>query len=448
MGAAALFGGTAALAEPLDKLNGEIVFALKNCGLEPPQYFEELEESDSCDICLVDHTEEKQMVPSIRSSITDRVVGVIDHHALAKSFHTKRPIFMDLRPWGSMSTIVGYLFVSHRRALPKNLATLLLQAILSDTLNLRSITTTDADRSMVALLQNYGGIGNQARLLIQSVGLYQDSPIDFLSKKQFQAKTNWVVALGPYEMVRGDQKDFACGPWKFGISVLEVTDTTQVLKCAKDILLELRLLKKEKALVSEGHMNRTMELDFAFLFVVNVVEQKSTLLIAGGRELALARAAFLDSEDIPGVTLQAAAPNIQAPGSTIKQEETAMLLPKGYVSRKAQFVPAFFQAIEDFEYETKGPMSESEQKDNQEIATSVQEKINISKSSGKRRPQRRQSSLRMSYRTNAMETVILREQQCDEELVKVNDEKTKERNGNLYDSVGRVVRPYHKAEYS
>jgi len=442
MGAAALFGGTAALAEPLDKLNGEIVFALKNCGLEPPQYFEDLPDSDTCDICLVDHTEEKQMVPSIRSSITDRVVGVIDHHALAKSFYTKKPIYMKLMPWGSMSTIVGYLFVSHRRALPKPLAVLLLQAILSDTLNLRSVTTTNADRSMVALLHGYGGIGNAQ--LIQSTGLYQDEDIDFLSKKQFQAKTNWIVALGPYEMVRGDQKDFACGPWKFGISVLEVTDTSQVLKCAGDILLELRLLKKEKALVSDGKMDRTMELDFAFLFVVNVVEQSSILLICGGRELAVAKAAFLENEDLEEVTLQAAYPGIKAPGSTIQPEETAMLLPKGHVSRKAQFVPAFFKAIEDFEMEERGPMSETVSKDvDDEIAASVQEKVSISKGCN-RRPQRRQSSLRMSYRTNAMETVIFREQECDEELVRVNEEQTKERNGNLYDSVGRVFRPYPK----
>lgn len=449
MGAAALFGGTAALAEPLEKLNGEIVFALKNCGLEPPKFFDEFE--SDCPVCLVDHTEEKQMVASLRSTVMDRVVGVIDHHALAKSFQTKRPIYMDLRPWGSMSTIVGYLFVSHRRALPKPLAVLLLQAILSDTLNLRSVTATDADRSMVALLHNYGGIGKANINMMQSKGIYQDSQIDFLSKKQFQAKTNWVVALGPYEMTRGDQKDFACGSWKFGISVLEVTDTAQVLKCAGDILLELRLLKKEKALVDNGDgtnkMNRAMELDFAFLFVVNVFTQMSILLISGGRELALARAAFMDDEEINStgneVTLEAASPNIQSPGSTIQPNETAMVLPKGYVSRKAQFVPAFFKAIEDFEYEKKGPTSETHQKadDNTDIAEQVQEQVSISRTSSQR-PQRRRSSLRMSYHTNAMEAAILRDQIIDEELIKVNADDAKERNGNHYDSDGRVIRLY------
>ena len=355
IGAAELFGGTAAISEPLDTLNGEIVYALKNCGLVPPLQFDDLHDASkggtfpaSSKVCLVDHTEETQMVRSLRDTYPERVIGVIDHHALAKSFHTNRPIYMDLRPWGSMSTILGYLFVSFRRTLPKPIAVLLMQAILSDTLNLRSVTTTDADRSMVALLHGYAGIGNAT--CDDKDDEDKDSPIDYLAKKQFQAKTNWVVAMGPYEMVRGDQKDFSTGPWKFAIAVLEVTDTAQVLAVAPDILKELRLLKKEKALLEDTDddndddgmmlMDRTLELDFAFLFAVNIVTETSTLLICGGRELALAKAAFLENPncnttDDP-VTLHRACPNIVAPGSTIRPDETAMTLPKGYVSRKGK----------------------------------------------------------------------------------------------------------------
>lgn len=355
IGAAELFGGTAAISEPLDTLNGEIVYALKNCGLVPPLQFDDHHDASkggtfpaSSKVCLVDHTEETQMVRSLRDTYPERVIGVIDHHALAKSFHTNRPIYMDLRPWGSMSTILGYLFVSFRRTLPKPIAVLLMQAILSDTLNLRSVTTTDADRSMVALLHGYAGIGNAT--CDDTDDEDKDSPIDYLAKKQFQAKTNWVVAMGPYEMVRGDQKDFSTGPWKFAIAVLEVTDTAQVLAVAPDILKELRLLKKEKALLEDTDddndddgmmlMDRTLELDFAFLFAVNIVTETSTLLICGGRELALAKAAFLENPncnttDDP-VTLHRACPNIVAPGSTIRPDETAMTLPKGYVSRKGK----------------------------------------------------------------------------------------------------------------
>mmetsp|Transcript_48870 Transcript_48870/g.72592 ORF Transcript_48870/g.72592 Transcript_48870/m.72592 type:complete len:542 (-) Transcript_48870:445-2070(-) len=446
IGAAVLFGGTAAISEPAEKLNGEVLFALKNCGIPTPPQFDTLPNSDTCDVFLVDHTEEKQMVPSIRESATrsTRIVGVIDHHALAASFQTSKPIFMDLRPWGSMCTILGYLFIVHRRHLPKNVAVLLLQAILSDTLNLRSVTTREADRSMVAVLSTYGGINTgkveHEEIDEDAVAVYKETEIDLLAKRQFQAKTDWIVKLGAYEMVRGDQKDFTCGPWKFGIAVLEVTDTTAVMAMSEEILLELRLLKKEK-----GAGIRSKELDFAFLFVVNVVEQTSTLLIAGGRELTLAKAAFLENESIneggTSVELLRANDRVVAPGSTIEPEETAMSLPKGYVSRKAQFVPAFFAAIEnDFEYESKVPMSlyqqeEDEKHDDQTEILVIELKEPKQSSVSQAKRGRRSSVLNASK-----SSLVTKEVHFDDDLVKENEQVYEKKDGNLYDSWGMVRR--------
>merc|ERR1719446_2003169 len=137
-------------------------------------------------------------------------------------------------------------------------------------------------------------------------------------------------------MVRGDQKDFGCCGWEFGIAVLEVTDTAPVLAVANELLLELRILKVEKGDDGSGH-NRRAELDFSLLFVVDVTKQESVLLVAGGRELALAKAAF------PEGKLTEAREGIIAPGETIDAEETLMMV-GGLVSRKAQFAPAVFEA--------------------------------------------------------------------------------------------------------
>ena len=480
IGAAALFGGTPAISEPADTLNGEIVFALKNSGIETPALFDTIENSAKCDVVLVDHTEEKQMVPSIRESASrgSRIVGVLDHHALAKTFYTSKPTFMDLRPWGSVSTIITVLFIRHKRALPKPLATLMLQAILSDTLNLRSVTTTEVDRGIVALLAEYSGISIQqgsadVRSPAQAEqGSYQETELDLLAKRQFQAKTEWIVALGAYEMVRGDQKDFSCGPWTFGISVLEVTDTSKVLSVAYEILLELRLLKKEKGLIErdlsaadkepvdhgDGEnsaalplaytLNRKRELDFAFLFVVNVVEQKSILLIPGGRELALAQAAFPGGEDgLAGssdVRLTEAYPGIVAPGSTIRPEQTAMILPDGYVSRKAQFVPAFFRAIEDnFTYAAKGPVSltESDQRTYTDADTS---NVLAAIAQGKRsKSQHNPSAPEASDNTLLSDSVIAgKEREEEREFFEREQLYASSRDQNLYDEQGLVERTY------
>lgn len=347
IGGAYLFGGIATRAER--ELNGEITYALKFAGLEVPPYFDDVpgavtpdSSGDLLRVCLVDHNEEKQMCDALRKDPerNKRICGLIDHHALSENFSSEKPLFLDIRPWGSMSTIVAHSFIRGNRELPQGIARILLAAILSDTLNLQSVTVTNADRMMVSLLSIMGGV---------------DDP-DELARAMFRAKTEWVVNLGAYEMTRGDQKDFAMIGWKFGISVLEVTDPKPVLDIADQLLLELRILKVEKGKHAGEAHDRRKELDFAYVFVVDITSQTSVLLIAGGRELALAREAF------PGCSLRPAKPGIAAPGDTIAAHETLMEV-GGLVSRKAQFVPAFFEALKSGFQCHKTPMSSISEED-------------------------------------------------------------------------------------
>ena len=104
----------------------------------------------------------------------DRIVGVIDHHALQNAtIVTDRAIYMDIRPWGSMSTIIAHTFLTIQRRPKKSTAGMLLCAILSDTLNLMGPTTTDWDRMMVAILCAITGVKD----------------IQALAKAQFKAKS-------------------------------------------------------------------------------------------------------------------------------------------------------------------------------------------------------------------------------------------------------------------
>ena len=57
-----------------------------------------------------------------------QVVGIIDHHALqSATIQTKAPLHVHMRPVGSTSTIIAEAFVRHKKAIPKNLAGVLLQ---------------------------------------------------------------------------------------------------------------------------------------------------------------------------------------------------------------------------------------------------------------------------------------------------------------------------------
>lgn len=339
IGAAELFRGTAARAE--EKFNGEIEFALNYVGMTAPPTFQSLPGGASPDeqgklskVCLVDHNEIDQMMPTLRDDPKrmKRIVGLIDHHAVAGSFSTTSPLFMDVRPWGSMSSIVFHMYLRNRVPIRKEIARLLLCAILSDTLNLRSGTTTPGDRFSVALLAVLGEVED----------------VDDLAMKLFTAKTDWIVGLGAYEMVRGDQKNFTCGDIRYSIAVLEVTTVEPVLAVAEDILTQLRVFKYEKGDHENEHgeviHDTAKECHCALLFVVDTVKQRSVALICGSREKLLAERAF------PEATWREAHPGIRTPSQHMKAEETLCDV-GALVSRKLEFGPKSAEALQVLEPE-------------------------------------------------------------------------------------------------
>lgn len=264
IGAAALYGGTAALAS---EVNSETAFALDYWKVKAPRRLEEvLKETPKADICLVDHQQTSQMNPAIN---VDNVVGVIDHHALqSKTIVTDKPIYIDIRPWGSMSTIITHSFIRAGRRPPQDVAGMLLCAILSDTLNLLGPTTTDWDRLMVAVLAE----------------IAQVRDIQLLASQQFKAKSRELANLSAVGLVNGDQKSFSFNTEKFqgeiGFAVVETTDDEVIRQRIPELLPEMVACKQEK------------NLSCLFLAIVNIVELKSCLLLCGPSETALAQATF------------------------------------------------------------------------------------------------------------------------------------------------------------
>eukprot|EP00931_Biecheleriopsis_adriatica_P039616 TRINITY_DN22643_c0_g1_i1.p1 TRINITY_DN22643_c0_g1~~TRINITY_DN22643_c0_g1_i1.p1 ORF type:complete len:555 (+),score=117.64 TRINITY_DN22643_c0_g1_i1:51-1715(+) len=347
--AAELYGGVPARAE--ESFNGEVECALKYVGMDAPPAFSSLPgggvpdaNNEFAKVCLVDHNEVDQMTPALKKDEDrmKRVVGLIDHHCVAKSFCSPSPLFIDVRPWGSMCSIIFHNYLRNRVPLRKEIARLLLCAILSDTLNLRSGTTTPADRFSVALLSVFGQVDG----------------IDELAMQLFTAKTNWIVGLGSYEMVRGDQKNFTVAvkiqakedvkkltdeTVNLSLAVLEVTNTEPVLKVAEELLTQIRVFKYEKGDYVDTETGETChdeskQVHAALLFVVDTVRQRSVCLVAGSREKLLAERAF------PEATWQRATEDVRSPSEYIKPEETLCDV-GGLVSRKLDFVPRCTKAL-------------------------------------------------------------------------------------------------------
>jgi inorganic pyrophosphatase/exopolyphosphatase len=300
IGAADLYGGIAARAS---EINSETKFCLEYWGMAAPRPVEELlKEFPDRGVCLVDHQQTSQLNKSIP---TERIVGIIDHHALQNAtIVTDQPIYIDIRPWGSMSTIIAHNFLMIKKRPRKCVAGMLMCAILSDTLNLMGPTTTNWDRMIVSVLVQITGVPD----------------IQELAAAQFKAKSRELAGMSSGDLVNGDQKTFSFKTelfeGKLGFAVIETTDD--------DVILA----RKDELLIALSEDKATKELDLLFLAVVNIVKLKSTLLMQGTEEEALAYAAFNPGMDT---------------GSNPKGRH--MLDLGNLVSRKKDFIPKVTKAI-------------------------------------------------------------------------------------------------------
>ncbi len=100
-------------------------------------------------VILVDHNEKIQSVDGIEEA---EIIEVIDHHKLG-NFTTNYPIDIKTMPIGSTSTIVYSLYEENHIDIPKDIAGIMMGAILSDTLLFKSPTTTSLDRYAVSKLE-------------------------------------------------------------------------------------------------------------------------------------------------------------------------------------------------------------------------------------------------------------------------------------------------------
>ena len=296
--AAHLYGGEAARAS---ELNSETKYALERWGVAEPKSVEELLEADpSRKVCLVDFQQQTQMNSSIPMK---NIVGIIDHHALQSStIVTERPVFVDIRPWGSMCSILAHSYAVQEKFLPKNIAGMLLSAILSDTLNLRSPTTTKWDERMVSMLVQY---------------IDASMDVNEFASTQFRAKSHELSLMSAYQLVNGDTKTF-----KFALEdgstttvsygVIETTDAPTSIARVDELIEEMKAVKIEKGFLC------------MFVAIVDIVNLSSHLIIVGEKELSLAEMAYA--------------------GEIIDDGKFMFL--KDKVSRKSDFIPPLTRAFE------------------------------------------------------------------------------------------------------
>ena len=202
-------------------------------------------------VVLVDHNELSQTVDGIEDA---EIVEIIDHHRIgARS--TTMPITFINRVLGSTATIVAD---TYRRAdmLPdRQTAALLLSAILSDTVILKSPTTTAIDR------ETAGWLGGIAGLEVEVYG-----------EEMFQAGSE-ITALTPRQIVEQDQKRYAEAGRRFAVSQIEMVG----FKAFDDRQVEVASAVAQSR--GEGG------LDFACLMVTDITKETTRLVFDGPKRI-------------------------------------------------------------------------------------------------------------------------------------------------------------------
>ena len=237
----------------LGEINEETKFALKKFNAEEPKLIEKVEEGQR--VILVDHNEFSQSVEGIEKA---KIETVVDHHRI-NNFETAEPLFYYAQPVGCTSTILFELYKANNIEIPAQMAGLMLSAIISDTLLLKSPTTTEKDKKTLAEL---------AKIADVDVNIYG---LDML-----KAGTN----LDKYtedELIRLDAKKIEKEDIKYIIAQVNTVSIPDVLKRKAKIEQEIN-----KEILAKGLS--------LFVFVItDIVNSNSEAIVLGDRVDAISK---------------------------------------------------------------------------------------------------------------------------------------------------------------
>ncbi|MCF2857535.1 manganese-dependent inorganic pyrophosphatase [Pseudoalteromonas sp. SMS1] len=240
--------GEEAIPTRLGDVSPETQFILDRFGFEAP----ELKMSYAGeDVYIVDHTEKTQAPDDIDEAT---VVGVVDHHKLG-DLTTSTPLECWIRPVGCSNTIIKMMYDFYSVEIPKDIAGLMLGAILSDTVIFKSPTCTTADIKCVEVLAEIAGIEDY-----KAFGM-----------EMFKVKSA-VEGTPARDLVMRDFKDFNMNGNLVGIGQLEVIDLAVFDEIKADLEADIAKLKEEGGRHS------------VLLLLTDIMKEGSQMLIASDNE--------------------------------------------------------------------------------------------------------------------------------------------------------------------
>ena len=271
-------------AKRLGNINKETQYMLDYLNLQAPELLEKVEEGQ--EVCLVDHNEFNQSVEGIEKA---KILSVTDHHRIA-NFETSEPLYYTAKPYGCTSTILFEEFKNNGIEIEKTEAVLMASCIISDTLLLKSPTTTEHDKKALAELEKIADIDvNKYGLEMLKAGTDLD---DFSAE----------------ELVNLDAKSLDKNGSKFVIAQVNTVSIEDALKRQEEL---------ETAINKEIE---TKNLDLFVFAITDILNSNSEVIALGKRVDAVEK------------------------GFDKKLEDNKMFL-EGVVSRKKQLLPVIDKNI-------------------------------------------------------------------------------------------------------
>ncbi len=273
--------GAAAEAVLLGQPSAEAAFVLDRWDIPVPRIIDGVEPGQP--VIIVDTNNPAELPQGIEQA---DVQAIIDHHRLAGGIATKGPIDVAIQPLACTATVMHGLMGQDASRMPGWVKALMISCILSDTLEFRSPTTTERDRS-----------------LCESLAAELSLDLTAYAADLFAAKSD-ISNFSDKELVRIDSKEHSAGGTRFRISVLETTAPERVLA------------RKTGIMESMVHVAVEDGVDQVLLFVVDILNEEATLLIPNELVRTIAKKGF----------------GVEADGDTV-------VLP-GIMSRKKQIIPS------------------------------------------------------------------------------------------------------------
>ena len=270
-------GNADAVACRLGSLNKETEYVLNYFDIEAPELIDDVE--DGAQVILVDHNSPSESVDNLENA---KILKVVDHHKLA--LETSYPLFYRAEPVGCTETVLFKLYKENGIEVTKEIASLMLSAIISDTLLLKSPTTTEDDVEAVKELAEI------AEIDYESYGL-----------EMLKAGTD-LSDFSIEEILNLDAKQIDFGDVKSIVNQVNTASIPDVLEMQEDLENGIQKIIDDE------------ELDIFMLLITDIVNSNSEVLVLGS-QASLVEVAY-------DVTLK---------------DHHALL--EGVVSRKKQVVP-------------------------------------------------------------------------------------------------------------